>query len=113
MQLSTGITSDIGQINEEFKYVVPLPNFGLMIHFQIADWVTFQSKVGVFSIDIDEFNGSLFDMNLSLEFFPLDWLGGSLSYQQFDINVFMPYKGFEAGVKYSFKGPSVGLVCVF
>jgi hypothetical protein len=62
---------------------------------------------------MDDFGGTLFDFNMSLNFKPTNWLGLSVSYQEFDIRVGFPYESIYTTVDYNFRGPAVGVNFTF
>jgi len=115
MDLQTGVYTKGNNIDEELEFLLPLPNFGLIANFEIAPWLYFDFAVGFFALDIKDiyFSGSIYSLNTALIFKPLNWLGLSLSYEMFDVNVsdrydigdtYIPYS-----VKYHFSGPALGL----
>jgi hypothetical protein len=113
MWLKTGVYSDIGNIDTEVSFAAPLPNFGLVAMFRLNSWLHLEGNVGFFSLKMDDFDGTLFDFNMSLNFKPLHWLGLSVSYQEFDIRVGFPFESIYTTVDYNFRGPAVGLNFTF
>jgi hypothetical protein len=113
MRLKTGVYSDIGNIDTEVSFAAPLPNFGLVAMFRLNSWLHLEGNVGFFSLKMDDFDGTLFDFNMSLNFKPLHWLGLSVSYQEFDIRVGFPFESIYTTVDYNFRGPAVGLNFTF
>jgi hypothetical protein len=113
MWLKTGVYSDIGNIDTEVSFAAPLPNFGLVAMFRLNSWLHLEGNVGFFSLKMDDFDGTLFDFNMSMNFKPLHWLGLSVSYQEFDIRVGFPFESIYTTVDYNFRGPAVGLNFTF
>jgi len=113
MWLQTGVSSDIGSIDTKVSFAAPLPNFGIVAMFRLNSWMHLEGNVGFFSLKIDEFDGTLFDFNMSLNFKPTNWLGLSVSYQEFDIRVGFPYESIYTTVDYNFRGPAVGVNFTF
>jgi hypothetical protein len=113
MWLQTGVSSDIGSIDTKVSFAAPLPNFGLVAMFRLNSWLHLEGNVGFFSLKMDEFDGTLFDFNMSLNFKPTNWLGFSVSYQEFDIRVGFPYESIHTTVDYNFRGPALGLNFTF
>lgn len=107
--LNTGVKSEIGNINERVELLAPLPNFGLVAMFRLAKWVDLNANVGFFSLYTPTFGGSIYELNVGLNFKPIRWLGLTLSYQEFDIRVFFPAKYINTVVEYNFRGPALGL----
>jgi hypothetical protein len=113
MWLQTGASSDLGSIDTKVNFAAPLPNFGLVAMFRLNSWMHMEGNVGFFSLKMDDFDGTLFDFNITLNFKPLHWLGLSVSYQEFDIRVGFPYESIYTTVDYNFRGPAVGLNFTF
>jgi hypothetical protein len=113
MWLQTGASSDLGSIDTKVNFAAPLPNFGLVAMFRLNSWLHLEGNVGFFSLKMDDFDGTLFDFNMSLNFKPLHWLGLSVSYQEFDIRVGFPFESIYTTVDYNFRGPAVGLNFTF
>jgi hypothetical protein len=113
MWLQTGVSSDIGSIDTKVNFAAPLPNFGLVAMFRLNSWMHLEGNVGFFSLKMDDFGGTLFDFNMSLNFKPTNWLGLSVSYQEFDIRVGFPYESIYTTVDYNFRGPAVGVNFTF
>ena len=115
IDLQTGVYTKENIIDEKIEFLLPLPNFGLVASFEILPWMDFDAAIGFFALDLGDiyFAGSIYNVNAALVFKPLDWLGLSLSYEMFDVNVsdrydigdtYIPYS-----VKYNFSGPAAGL----
>jgi len=66
MWLKTGVNSDIGNIDTEVSFAAPLPNFGLVAMFRLNSWLHLEGNVGFFSLKMNDFDGTLFDVNISL-----------------------------------------------
>lgn len=115
MDLETGIYTRDKQIDEAIEFLLPLPNFGLVYSFELRSWLYFNGSVGFFALDLKntDFGGSIYNLNADLIFKPTHWIGISLSYELFNVNVdgredvgdtYIPYT-----VKYKFSGPALGL----
>jgi hypothetical protein len=113
MWLKTGVNSDIGGIDSEVSFAAPLPNFGMVAMFRLKAWLHLEGNVGFFALKVDDFDGTLFDLNISLNFKPIKWLGLSVSYQEFDIRVGFPYESIYTNVDYNFRGPALGVNFTF
>lgn len=119
MDLATGVYTTENRIDEKIDFLLPLPNFGLLANFDITPWLAFDAAIGFFALDLDDayFNGSVYNLNAALVFKPTQWLGLSLNYEMFDVNVsdrydigdtYIPYS-----IKYHFSGPAAGLTFNF
>ena len=113
MSLGTGVSSDLGNIDAKVYLTAPLPNFGILADFKLNDWLYLGGNIGFFSIYLDEFGGSLYDLNARLTFKPAHWLGLHVSYQEFDIRVEFPFEGIQTAIDYNFRGPAFGINLMF
>ena len=113
MGLSTGVKSDIGDLEAKISYAVPLPNFGLVGMFKLKNWLFLDGNVGFFTLDLEDFEGTIYDFSARLVFKPTNWLGLSIDYQKFDIRVKWPYDGILTTVDYNFRGPGLGAILSF
>ena len=113
MSLGTGVSSYLGKIDKKVYLTAPLPNFGILADFKLNDWLYLGGHIGFFSIYLDEFGGSLYDLNARLVFKPAHWLGLHVSYQEFDIRVEFPFEGIPTAIDYNFRGPAFGLNLMF
>jgi len=111
--LSTGIDSNIRDINANLNLDVPLPNIGFLARFQIRPWLIFNSGAGFFTLRLDNFGGRLYDLNLGFLLRPISWLHFSVSYQEFDIVVDFPRENLDTSVRYNFRGPTIGLMLTY
>ena len=113
MDIKTGVNSEIGNFTRELGLAVPLPNIGVVGMFKLTNWLTFNTTVGLFSLNTKEFGGNIFSLDVSLIFKPVRWLGIGLSYRQFNVSVYYIEYGIDTVIEYNFKGPSLGLVFIF
>ena len=113
MWLKTGVNSDIKNIDAEVSYAAPLPNFGIVAMFKLTNWLYLDGNVGFFSLKVNDFDGTLFDFSVRLNFKPTKWFGLSVSYQEFDIRVGFPYESIYTTVDYNFRGPAFGVSLSF
>ncbi len=113
MGLYTGVKSDIGDLEAKISYAVPLPNFGFVAMFKLNNWLFLDGNIGFFSLDLEDFEGTIYDFSTRLVFKPTNWLGLSINYQKFDIRVKWPYDGILTTVDYNFRGPGLGVIISF
>ena len=113
MNVSSGIRSDIGDVNLKFGLTAPLPNFGLLMNFKIAKWFYLDGAIGFFALNTQDFGGGIYNLTGAMIFRPAKWVGISLSYQIFDIDVHFLADGIRTNVEYNFKRPSIGLSFTF
>jgi hypothetical protein len=113
MNISTGVQSDIFHIDEKVKVFAPLPNFGVIADFRLYKWLHFAANIGFFSLHTDSYGGNIYDLNVGLAAKPVKWLGLSLTYQEFDVNLFFPVDKITVRADYNFRGPALGMHFIF
>ena len=113
MGLSSGILSDMDDYNPEFAFTAPLPNFGLVMTFELTKWLNLYGEVGFFSLHSKTYGGALYNLTARATFDITRWFGLSISYKEFDVNVFLPQDNINIIVDYNFRGPSFGASFVF
>ncbi|RLD38399.1 MAG: hypothetical protein DRI83_02600, partial [Bacteroidetes bacterium] len=69
--------------------------------------------VGFFNLQLSTFGGSMYSFDVALDFKPAHWIGITISYQEFDVNIFMPSGEINTTVDYNFRGPALGLSFLF
>ena len=111
MDIRTGIETNINtKRNLNYKFVAPLPNFGLIMDFKFAEWFHLYGGFGIFFVNnIDGVGGSVYDMQIYANFQPAKWLGLSIGYQGFSVNVSNFVDNYKMDITYNFRGPSAGL----
>jgi hypothetical protein len=113
MNINTGVKSDIGKIDQKVKLIAPFPNFGVIADFRLLRWLSFAGDIGFFSLHTDSFGGTIYDVKVGLAAKPVKWLGLSLAYQEFDINLFFPVDKITVRADYNFRGPALGMHFIF
>lgn len=113
MGLGSGILSDMDDYDPEFTFTAPLPNFGLVMRFELTKWLNLYGQVGFFSLHSNTFGGSLYNLTAGATFDITRWFGLNISYKEFDVNVFFPEDNINIIVDYNFRGPSFGASFVF
>ena len=113
MLIKTGFSFDHSEVNPNFKFVAPLPSFGIVALFKLNNWLQLHGDVGFFNLQLSTFGGSMYSFDVALDFKPAHWIGITLSYQEFDVNIFMPSDGINTTVDYNFRGPALGLSFLF
>lgn len=109
MNLNTGVYSDFKSHESSLNMSIPFPNIGLVTALEIREWLYFGANVGVFVFQLEDLNQSLYDFNIELSFRPNKWLGISVSYKEFDVQIKSTENAMDVLVDYNFKGPSLGL----
>jgi len=113
MKISTGVQSDIFHIDEKAEVLAPLPNFGVIADFRLYKWLHFAGNIGFFSLHTESFGGTIYDLKVGLAAKPVRWLGLSLAYQEFDVDLFFPEDKINVRAEYNFRGPALGIHFIF
>ena len=113
MKISTGVQSDIFHIDEKVEVFALLPNFGVIADFRLLRWLSFAGDIGFFSLHTDSFGGTIYNLKVGLAAKPVKWLGLSLAYQEFDVNLFSPADKITVQADYNFRGPALGMHFIF
>lgn len=113
MGLSSGILSDTDLYSPEFSFTAPLPNFGIVMNFELTKWLNLYGEVGFFSLHSKTFGGSVYNLTAGATLNITRWFGLNISYKEFDVNVFFPQNNINIIVDYNFRGPSFGASFIF
>ncbi len=113
MMIETGFSADHTELNPNFKFIAPLPSFGIVALFKLNKWLQIHGDVGFFNLQLSTFGGSMYSFDVALDFKPAKWIGITISYQEFDVNIFMPSDEINTTVDYNFRGPAIGLSFLF
>jgi hypothetical protein len=113
MFIKTGFDSDIGRLRSNVDFTAPFPSFGVVALFRITDWFHIGGEIGFFNLQLSTFGGNMYSFDIALDFKPVHWLGLTLSYQSFDIDVYFPSDKINSNVEYNFRGPALGLSFMF
>jgi hypothetical protein len=88
----------------------PLPNIALWYYFTPTEKWAFTVKVDWFSLTIDQYSGSLWDISPSVRYQIIKNLGVAIDYRFFGVNAKIREEQWDGGVKLSFSGPTVTLI---
>jgi len=113
MMIETGFNVDNTEVNPNFKFIAPLPSFGIVALFKLTNWLQIHGDVGFFNLQLSTFGGSMYSFDVALDFKPAKWIGITISYQEFDVNVFIPSDEVNTTIDYNFRGPALGLSFMF
>ena len=108
MMINTGFSVENQDYNPNFSFIAPLPSFGIVTLFKLNKWLQIHGDVGFFNIQINTFGGSMYSFDLALDFKPVQWLGISMGYKGFDVNIHVPEDEVNTTINYNFRGPSLG-----
>lgn len=113
MTLKTGVHSNEINLNKEITLLAPLPNIGLVMYFKMYKWLGLGANIGAFYLNTDGLSGKLYNFNVDLTFTATRWLGFSLGYTTFNIQVNFPEQNYNTEIGYNFRGPSAGVFFKF
>jgi hypothetical protein len=111
--LTTGIGSEVLNMDHSVGIIAPLPNFGMVAIFELKKWLVISGGIGVFFLNENGLNGTFVDMNFHLAFRPAKWLTLNIGYQSFKVTAGFPVENFRAVIDYNFSGPSAGIAFRF
>jgi hypothetical protein len=82
--------------------VAPLPVLGGRVWYAFADNWTARLEGDLFALEFGDYEGSLVDAEISLDYDLTDWFGVSLGYNYVDINVDKTGGSFDASIGYDY-----------
>ena len=115
MDLRMGMQSNIKKHDHSYELLMPLPDIGLVMQFELADWFRLGGNVGFFYINnINDIGGSINEVNVYAAFAPNKWLAFSLGFNMFNVRVKEKLENdFKIEADYNFIGPSASIVVKF
>jgi hypothetical protein len=112
-KIKVGVRSEPFEINKSSELFVAAPNIGIVTSFKLKKWMSISGGIGIFFLNTEDWSGSLQDLQITLDFLPVKWLGLSAGYQAFDIRGSFPQEKFTSNLTYSLHGPTFGLRFTF
>lgn len=110
-ELSSGtLTADI---EEEGSVGAPLPVIGLRGLWQLPHNFWIDAQAQFFAISIDEYDGSLQDYKVTVNWQPKKWLGIGLGYNRFEVDVDVDADKFNGSLDWTYEGPMLSYSAVF
>jgi len=94
----------LGLTSELDAYTIPLPVLGLTGAYAFTPKLVLKSGVGVFYLEIDEFEGSLVNFDLDLEYNVWKYMGFGIGYNFFRLNIDVEADNFFGSVEYQYNG---------
>jgi hypothetical protein len=79
--------------SEQSDFIAPLPNFGLGTFFYLTPKLLIIQRLNVFYLRIPDFEGSMTDIHVGLEYHPWKHVAFGAGYNAFNINVEATKKG--------------------
>jgi hypothetical protein len=115
MNIQTGVASNIlKESSYSYQFLAPLPNFGLIMDFELAKWFRITGGMGLFFVNnIEGVGGTIHDINFYTIFKPAKWVALSIGAQAFNVIVTSDETDYLLNISYSFKGPSCSLKFIF
>ena len=80
---STGLIA----VNESEKFNAPLPTISLRADFAITPKWILRTKMELFYLEIQEFEGSIYQSTAALEYLPWEHVGFGIAFDTFNLNI--------------------------
>ncbi len=85
----------------------PLPVIGLHGTWGLGHDLWLDATAQVFSLSIDEYDGSLLDYRIGLVWQPKSWAGIGIGYNRFAVDVDVDTSGFKGALDWTYDGPII------
>jgi hypothetical protein len=92
-------------ITESGDVGAPLPVIGLRGLWALPYDLWIDAQAQYFALSIDEYDGSLTDLRLMLNWQPKTWLGIGIGYNQFSVDVDVEKNSFDGSLDWTYEGP--------
>jgi hypothetical protein len=96
-----------GDIKESGSVGAPLPAIGLRGLWALPYNFWIDAQAQYFALSIDEYDGSLTDLRLMVNWQPKTWLGIGIGYNQFTIDVDVEKDRFDGSLDWTYEGPMI------
>ena len=103
----------LADVEREGTVDAPLPVIGLRGIWELPHHFSIDAGAQFFSLSIDQYDGSLQDYRLMVNWQPKKWLGFGLGYNQFDVDVDVDGDKFNGNLNWKYKGPMLSYSAVF
>jgi hypothetical protein len=103
----------IADVKREGTLDAPLPVLGLRGIWQLPHNFSIDAGAQFFSLSIDQYDGSLQDYRVMVNWQPKKWLGFGLGYNQFDVDLDVDGDKFNGNLNWKYKGPMLSYSAVF
>ena len=90
---------------ESVKAVAPLPNVGAWYMHSLSPKLALTTRIDWFGASIDEYDGTLVNASLGLNYQALEHFGVGLNYNVFELNVDIKKSNWSGNANISYKGP--------
>lgn len=98
------LTADL---KEEASVGAPLPVIGLRGLWQLPYHFWIDAQAQFFALSIDEYDGSLTDLRLMVNWQPKSWLGIGIGYNQFTVGIDVEKNSFDGSLDWTYEGPMI------
>ena len=92
-------------ISESGNVGAPLPAFGVRGQWALPYDFWIDASAQWFALSIDEYDGSLRDLRVTVTWQPKNWLGIGLGYNQFNVDVDVEKDKFNGSLDWTYEGP--------
>jgi len=99
-----GVRGTFGLLDELDAITLPLPVVGLTGAYAFTPKLILRANAGAFYLEIDEYDGSLFNADLDLEYNFWKYIGVGIGYQFFRLNVNVDENRFNGKATYTYHG---------
>jgi hypothetical protein len=107
VDIDVSITGNGGLVTEPASVVGPLPVIGLDLTYKFTSDLQLTSRVQFFTLEVDEYDGTLVDFRAALEYMFWENFGLGVGYNMFYIDVEVDGSRFLGDVDYKFQGVNV------
>jgi hypothetical protein len=107
VDIDVSITGNGGLVTESASVVGPLPVIGLDLTYKFTSDLHLTSRVQFFTLEVDEYDGTLVDFRAALEYMFWENFGLGVGYNMFYIDVEVDGSRFLGDVDYKFQGVNV------
>lgn len=90
---------------ESVSATAPLPNIGAWYHYSFSPKWAFSARLDWFAASIDEYDGTLINAAVGLNYQMFEHAGFGLNYNLFDLDLNVDKQGWRGNVNTSYKGP--------
>ncbi|NOR33576.1 MAG: hypothetical protein GQ579_02725 [Bacteroidales bacterium] len=104
-----GLSSDWEDLNETFRIVGILPNFGMLPYYRINNRFGFSGMISLFFMNLDDFGGSIHTVGAQFDAHLTRWLEMGIGYYLFDVSIEAVEPDFRGIFHYTYQGPFIGL----
>lgn len=102
--ITTG-TGDVAFRRESVSADAPLPNIGAWYRRSLSPKLALTTRIDWFSASIDEYDGTLLNASVGLNYQVFEYFGFGLNYNVFDLDVDVEKSNWNGNANISYKGP--------